>query len=49
MMTPVMVNILLMNIFYYISGGPMSNAAFILACMLLLMWDQRRELFSVLA
>jgi len=48
MMTPVMVNILLINIFYYISVGAVSNAAFILACMLLLVWHQRRELFSVL-
>ncbi len=48
MMTPVMVNILLINIFYSIALGAVSNAAFILACMLLLMWHQRQELFSVL-
>jgi hypothetical protein len=48
MMTPVVINILLINIFYYISVGAVSNAAFILACMLLIMWHQRRELFSML-
>lgn len=40
-MTPVMVNILLINIFYSIGVGPACNAAFILACMLLLLWHQR--------
>jgi hypothetical protein len=43
-MTPVMANILLINIFFFISVGAEVNAAFILGCMLLLLWHQREEL-----
>ncbi|WP_158786065.1 hypothetical protein [Granulicella sp. L46] len=48
MMTPVMANILLINIFYSISVGAECNSAFILGCMLLLLWHQRGVLFGVL-
>ena len=48
MMTPVMVNILLINIFYSIGAGPQGNAAFILGCMLLLLWHERGVLRDVL-
>jgi hypothetical protein len=48
MMTPVMANILLINIFYSIGAGPEGNAAFILACMLLLLWHEREVLRDVL-
>jgi hypothetical protein len=48
MMMPVMANILLINIFYSISAGAEVNAGFILACMFLLLWHQRRTLVSVL-
>ena len=48
MMTPVMANILLINIFYFIGSGPEVNAAFILGCMLLLLWHERGVLFGVL-
>ncbi len=47
-MTPVMVNILLINIFYSIAVGAEVNSAFILACMLLLMWHQRAMLLDAL-
>jgi len=48
MMTPVMANILLINIFYSIAPGAEANAAFILGSMLLLLWHQRLELIEVL-
>lgn len=48
MMTPLMVNILLINVFYSITEGAERMAAFILGCMLLLLWHQRIELFGVM-
>ena len=48
MMTPVMANILLINIFYSISVGAECNSAFILGCMLLLLWHQRGVFLDVL-
>jgi hypothetical protein len=48
MMTPVMINILLINVFYSISVGAECNSAFILGCMLLLLWHQRGVLLDVL-
>lgn len=48
MMTPVMANILLINVFYSIAVGAECNAAFILGCMLLLLWHQRGVLLDVL-
>jgi hypothetical protein len=48
MMVPVMANILLINIFYSITLGAECTAAFILGCMLLLLWHQRGTLFEVL-
>lgn len=47
-MVPMMVNILLINIFYSITFGAERTAAFILGCMLLLLWHQREELFEIL-
>lgn len=47
MMVPVMVNILLINMFYDIAVGAEVNASFILLSMLLLLWNQRVELFGV--
>jgi len=47
LMTPVMANILLINVFYSIAVGAEVNAAFILGCMLLLLWHQRKALLSV--
>jgi hypothetical protein len=48
MMVPMMVNILLINIFYSITFGAERTAAFILGCMLLFLWHQRRSLFETL-
>jgi hypothetical protein len=48
MMTPLMVNILLVNIFYSITVGAEQTAAFILGCMLLLLWHQRGMFIDVL-
>jgi hypothetical protein len=48
MMVPVMVNIMLINIFYSILRQAERTAAFILGCMLLLLWHQRETLFEVL-
>jgi hypothetical protein len=48
MMAPMMVNILLINIFYSITYGAERTAAFILGCMLLLLWHEREALFQVL-
>lgn len=48
MMVPVMVNIVLINIFYSITAGAERTAAFILGCMLLLLWHQREAFFEIL-
>ncbi|MGA8938412.1 MAG: hypothetical protein WB439_04530 [Acidobacteriaceae bacterium] len=48
MMVPVMVNIVLINIFYSITAGAERTAVFILGCMLLLLWHEREALFEVL-
>ncbi|HEY0162372.1 MAG TPA: hypothetical protein VGB69_06820 [Edaphobacter sp.] len=48
MMTPVMANILLINIFYSITVGAARMAAFILGCMLLILWHQRDALIELL-
>ncbi len=48
MMVPVMVNIVLINLFYSITAGAERTALFILACMLLLVWHEREALFNVL-
>jgi hypothetical protein len=48
MMVPVMVNIVLVNIFYSITAGAERTALFILGCLLLLLWHQRGALFEVL-
>lgn len=48
MMAPVMVNIVLINLFYSITAGAERTALFILGCMLLLVWHQREALFRVL-
>ena len=47
-MLPMMVNILLINLFYSIAPGAESTAVFILGCMLLFLWHQRKELFETL-
>ena len=48
LMAPMMVNILLINIFYSITFGAERTATFILGCMLLLLWHEREALFRVL-
>jgi hypothetical protein len=48
LMVPVMVNILLVNFFYSITAGAERTAAFILGCMLLLLWHEREALLKVL-
>ena len=48
MMAPMMVNILLINIFYRITFGAERTATFILACMLLLLWHEREAFFQLL-
>jgi hypothetical protein len=48
MMAPMMLNILLINFFYSITFGAERTAAFILGCMLLLLWHEREALFQVL-
>ncbi len=48
MMLPVMVNIMLINVFYSIAPGAERMAAFILLCLLLLLWQQREALFGAL-
>ena len=48
MIVPMMVNILFVNIFYSITAGAERTAAFILGCMLLLLWHQRQALFALL-
>jgi hypothetical protein len=48
MMVPMMVNIMLINVFYSITAGAERTAAFILGCMLLLLWHQREALFATL-
>jgi hypothetical protein len=47
-MVPMMVNIMLINVFYSITAGAERTAAFILGCMLLLLWHQREALFETL-
>lgn len=48
MIVPVMINIVLVNLFYSITAGAERTAVFILGCMLLLLWHQRKALFGVL-
>jgi hypothetical protein len=48
MMVPMMVNIMLINIFYSITAGAERMAAFILGCMLLLLWHERKALSETL-
>jgi hypothetical protein len=48
MMVPMMVNIMLINLFYSITAGAERTAAFILGCMLLLLWHQRDAPFKTL-
>ena len=43
-MTPVMANILMINMFYFIAWGAMSTSAFIFASMLALLWNDRLAL-----
>ena len=43
---PMMVNILLINVFYSIAPGAEGTAAFLLGCMLLFLWHQREALFE---
>jgi hypothetical protein len=47
-MVPMMVNILLINIFYSITSGAERTAIFILGCMLLFLWHQRESLLDML-
>lgn len=46
-LTPVMANILLINVFYRIAWGAEIVAAFLLASCLLLLWQERRALYGV--
>jgi hypothetical protein len=46
MTVPMMVNIMLINVFYNIAPGAERTAAFILGCMLLFLWHQREALFE---
>ncbi|MBB6142143.1 hypothetical protein HNQ77_000081 [Silvibacterium bohemicum] len=48
MMVPMMINILLINIFYSITFGAERTATFILGCMLLFLWHQREALIETL-
>lgn len=45
---PMMVNIMLINIFYTIAPGAEGTAAFILCSMLLILWHRREPLFETL-
>jgi hypothetical protein len=47
LLTPVMANILMINIFFHIALGAEIAAAFLLGSMLLLLWQQREVLISV--
>ena len=48
MMTPVMANILLINVFIMVNDyGPYLMSALIFTCMLVLLWNQRAVLFSL--
>jgi hypothetical protein len=47
LLTPVMVNILLINIFFEIAFGAEIVAAFILIVCLLLLWHERARLIAV--
>jgi hypothetical protein len=46
MMVPVMANIVMINIFFFIGYGPQATSAFILACLLMLLWHDRSTLFA---
>lgn len=48
MIVPMMINILLVNLFYSITSGAQRTAAFILGCMLFLLWHHREALTGVL-
>jgi hypothetical protein len=44
---PVMTNILMINVFFFIAGGAMCTSAFIFASMLAVLWHHRRALVDV--
>jgi hypothetical protein len=47
MMLPVMLNILMVNLFFSIALGALCTSAFILASMLAILWHDRRALVDV--
>jgi hypothetical protein len=47
MMTPVMVNILMINLFFHIAVGAVCAAAFILVSMMALLWRERGALLGL--
>ncbi len=48
LMVPIMVNIILINIFYTIGPGAENTAVFILGSMLLLLWHEREAFYETL-
>lgn len=47
LMLPVMTNILMINVFFFIAWGAMGTSVFIFASMLALLWHQRHALVGV--
>ena len=47
LLTPMMANILMINIFFHIGLGPETMAAFLLISMMLLLWEEREALIKV--
>jgi hypothetical protein len=47
LMLPVMTNILMINVFFFIAWGAMGTSAFIFALMLAVLWHGRRALVGV--
>lgn len=47
-MLPVMVNIVLINVFYWIAWGALSAALFILTALLLMLWHEREAFYHML-
>lgn len=47
MLTPVMANILMINLFFYIAAGAEAVAAFVLFSCLLLLWHERVALLAI--
>jgi hypothetical protein len=47
LMLPVMTNILMINVFFFIAWGAMGTSAFIFASMLAVLWHGRRALVGV--